>query len=91
MKIVSKAKHNIGVYFNSKRIIIPASPSILELDDEQYKGFDKVIAPFISKGKLKFLKAPAVSKEEQAKTDADALAAAVALVAKAKDAAAKAK
>tara|TARA_R110000851_G_scaffold308123_1_gene466910 strand:+ start:360 stop:629 length:270 start_codon:yes stop_codon:yes gene_type:complete len=81
MKIVSKSKCNIGIFFNGKRIVIPASPAVLELDDEQYKGFDKAVAPFIKRGKMKFLKAPAVSKEEQAKTDAEALAAAKALIA----------
>ena len=69
MKIVSKSKCNIGVYLNGKRIIVPAAPSVLELDDNHYEGFDKAIAPFIAKGKMKFLKKPVVSPEQQAKDD----------------------
>jgi len=69
MKIISKSKCNIGVYLNGKRIVVPAAPSVLELDDKQYEGFDKAIAPFIAKGKMKFLKKPVVSPEQQAKDD----------------------
>jgi len=83
MRIQSKTTCNLSYHINGQRVLIPAGAT-LELQDEAYPDASKVLGAAVKKGTLVFLKAPKLSKEAQAKKDAEELAAAEALVAAAK-------
>ena len=86
MKIKSLLACNASLIVDGKRITLPAKPSILELDDKEYAAFIPRLKKLVEEESAKWVKKPTVSKEDQAKLDAEALAAAEALVAASKKA-----
>ena len=80
MKIKNTLKNNVGITAKGKRVLFPAE-GILELDDKVYTDHIDSIKLHVAKGNFIFLKKPALSKEEQAKLEAEELAKAEALVA----------
>tara|TARA_R110002096_G_scaffold402694_1_gene600056 strand:+ start:721 stop:996 length:276 start_codon:yes stop_codon:yes gene_type:complete len=91
MKIKSLLLCNVSFKIGSQRVTLPASPSILELDDKEYKAFLPRLAKLVAEEGAKWIKKPMVSKEEAAKAAAADLAAAKKLVADAEAAAKAAK
>lgn len=87
MKIKSLLLCNASFKIGSKRIVLPASPSILELDDKEFKEFIPRLNKLVGEEAAKWIKKPQVSKEEAAKTAAAELEAAKKLVADAEAAA----
>lgn len=80
MKIKSLLECNVSFKVAEARITLPAK-SILELDDKAYAAFIPRLTKLVEEEGAKWVKKPTVSKEDQAKLDAEALAAAKKLVA----------
>ncbi len=81
MKIKSLLLCNASFIADGKRITLPAKPSILELDDKTHAAFIPRLNKLVEEEGAKWIKKPAVPKEDQAKADAAALEAAKKLIA----------
>jgi len=81
MKIQSLLLCNASFKIGGTRIVLPAAPSILELDDKEFKAFIPRLAKLVKEESAKWVKKPQVSKEEAAKEEAAELEAAKKLVA----------
>ncbi len=72
---------NVSLKIGTQRITLPAG-AILELDDKEYAAFIPRLAKLVKEEEAaKWIKTPAVSKEDKAKADAAALEAAKKLIA----------
>ena len=81
MKIKSLLLCNVSFKIGTQRITLPAG-AILELDDKEYASFIPRLAKLVKvEESAKWIKTPAVSKEDKDKADAIALDAAKKLVA----------
>lgn len=87
MKIKSLLLCNVSFKIGSQRIVLPASPSVLELDDKVHAAFIPRLTKLVGEESAKWIKKPQVSKEEAAKVAAAELEAAKKLVAEAAKAA----
>ena len=85
MKIKSLLLCNACIKIGNQRILLPAKPSILELDDKEFAAFIPRLKKLVKEEGAKWIKTPAVSKEAQAALDAAELKAALAVVAKSKE------
>ena len=73
MKIKSLLVCNVSFKVGSQRIVLPASPTILELDDKEYKDFIPRLNELVKEESAKWIKKPTVSKEEADEAKAKAL------------------
>lgn len=81
MKIKSLLLCNAGFKIGTQRITLPASPAVIELDDNLFKPFVARLDKLVKEGGAEWVKKPTLTKEEQAKLKAEELAKAEALVA----------
>ncbi len=70
MRIKSNLKHNLGLQHPKGRVVIPAE-AVITLDDAQFAHVPAALKAHFEKGNLEFLKKPVLSKEAQAKLDAE--------------------
>jgi len=84
MKIKSLLGCNVSFIVNGQRITLPANPTVIELDDTAYKAFTPRLSKLVEDKDAEWLVKPKLSKEEQAKLEAEKLKEAEALVAASK-------
>jgi len=82
MKIKSNLVCNVSLINSGHRITVPASPSILELDDSIFKKFVPQLNELVKEEGASWVKQPAKSAEEVAANKAAALLAAKELISK---------
>ena len=81
MRIKSLLLCNACFKIGDQRVVLPANPTILELDDKKFAAFIPRFKKLVGEKAAEWVKTPAVSKEAQAELDAAELKAAKALIA----------
>ena len=84
MKIKSLLNCNVSFIVDGQRITLPANPTVIELDDAAYKAFTPRLNKLVDDRDAEWVVKPKLSKEEQAKLEAEKLKEAEALVAASK-------